>query len=309
MERSSLEIADVQVFLAVAAARSVSGAARQLRLPKSTVSRHLSRLETGLGVALLSRSARSVDLTEYGVVFRRHGERLVAEFEAAREALQDHSAIPRGMLRVNAPAATAQLLLAPLLPGFLQDYPSVRVTLDIEGHADGAAYGAADVIIRLGPPSDPQAVMRKLGVAEMQLHASPKYLAARGTPKTSKDLAGHDIVDIAAIDGRRTWSFQGAGGPASVVVTPRLIVGDAMSIKVALVHGAGLSWLPTFLTRQEVKAGLLVTVHLNQKRPAQEIYAVYPPEKRRASPKVRAFIDYLAAHFVVETSSRQTRAK
>src|SRR5689334_23301481 len=160
MERSNLEIADVQVFLAVASARSVSGAARALNLPKSTVSRHLSRLETSLGVGLLSRSARSVDLTEYGIVFRRHGEKLVAEFDAAREALQDHSAIPRGMLRVSAPVATAQLLLAPLLPGFLREQPNLRVTVDVEGHADDTARVDADIIIRLGPPTDPQAIMR-----------------------------------------------------------------------------------------------------------------------------------------------------
>ncbi len=300
MERHSLEIADVQVFLAVVAARSVSGAARDLGQPKSKVSRQLSRLEASLGVTLFSRSARSVELTEYGVLFREHARRLVADLDEAREALRDHSKTPSGVLRVRAPVATAQLLLAPMLPGFLNAYPKMRVTLDVEGVSDGPWRGDTDVIIRLGPPPDPDAVIRKLGVAEMMLYASPRYLETRGTPKTVHDLAKHDIVEIAATEGRRTWSFRGANGPVNLVVTPRLVMGDALSIKVALTHGAGVSWLPSFLCRTEVKAGLLVPVLQNQKRPMQEIYAVYPAEKRRAAPKLRAFIDYLAAHFVME---------
>jgi DNA-binding transcriptional LysR family regulator len=300
MERHSLEIADVQTFLAVVAARSVSGAARDLGQPKSKVSRQLTRLEASLGVTLFSRSARSVELTEYGVLFREHARRLVADLDEAREALRDHSKTPSGMLRIRAPVATAQLLLAPMLTGFLRDHPKLRVTLDVEGVSDGPWRGDTDVIIRLGPPPDPNAIIRKLGVAEMLLYASPQYLAERGVPKSVQDLAKHDIVDIAATEGRRTWSFRGPKGPVTVVVTPRLIVGDALSIKAAIMHGAGLSWLPMFICRTEVKAGLLVPVMLSQKRPMQEIYAVYPAEKRRASPKVRAFIDYLAAHFVVE---------
>ncbi len=286
-----IEIPDLRAFVRIAELRSISGSARSLGAPKSTVSRSLVRLEEALGIALVKRSTRNLHLTDAGKLFHTHALRILADVDEAAAAVGNLSGVPRGTLRVNAPHAFLQGTLAAMLPSFLTCYPEVSVILEAEGPRSDPPAIEADIMIRIGPLADSAMVARRLITVELWTCASPSYLAAHGSPSCVADLATHDVVGL--VEHRMHWSFHRPDGqPEEVELHPRAVVPDVAVTRVVLAGGAGIGQLPDFMARGAIERGELIRV-LSDMRPAtSDLYILYPSQRSLAA-KARVFIDAL----------------
>ena len=289
-----MEIADIRAFVRIADLNSISAAARALGLPKSTISRSLTRLEAMIGSVLIERSTRHLRLTDAGVLFRPYAERILADVDEASTALESYGGMPRGRLRINAPFTFAVGLLAPMLPAFMARYPEVNVILEVENRIIDMPVEAADLVIRIGTLPDTGLIARKLTPIEMWVCASPDYLVAQGTPATIADLKDHHL--IAGFDRVMTWTFRLADGSTEqIVVQPHTVIPEPAALQIVLAGGAGIGRLPGFLAQQAVAEGTLVRLFPDARSDVIDVHALYPSH-RSLSAKVRVFIDALVTH-------------
>ena len=293
-----MDLDDLRAFARIADLTGISAAARSLGLPKSTVSRALSRLETGVGTALVDRSTRHLRLTDAGVLFRPYAVRILADVDEAGTALDGFAGAPRGTLRVNAPFTFAVALVSPMLPSFLAAYPEVRVVLDVENRIIDMPVEPADVVIRVGALPDSDLIARRLMTTQTWTCASPGYLAARGTPSSVADLSRHSLVGYA--DRLTTWSYRMNDGTIELVeVGPANVVSDSAVLVPVLAGGGGIGRLPDFIASDAVDRGELVRLFPEATSDEFEIHALYTSH-RSLSAKVRVFIDAMVDHLAAK---------
>ena len=289
-----LDLTDLRAFARIADLGGVSAAARVLRMPKSSVSRSLARLEAAVGAVLIERSTRHLRLTDAGLLLRRHANRILDDIGEAENAIGGLVGAPRGDLRISAPFTFAAGPLAPMLPAFLARYPDVRVILTVDNRNIDLLTEEIDVVIRIGPLANSDLIARRLAKFELWPCASPAYLNKRGMPATPGDLAAHTIV--AHSDKQRIWRFVARSSEItevalnSVAVVPEPAVTHTM-----LLGGAGVGWLPDFHAIDAIADGSLIRVLPEWSSGAVEAHALYPSH-RSLSAKVRVFIDALINH-------------
>lgn len=291
--RSVLDLNDLRVFERVASLRSFSAAARELGLPKSTVSRSVARLEAALGAPLFRRTTREVALTSAGEGLERRCADILGRVEEAVDYVGSVAGEPRGTLSVATGIGFGVRMLAELLPEFLLRYPSVRVSLDLTTKPVEFLAGGVDVLIRMGPLEDSSLVAVRLGSISRHLCASPAYLARRGAPASVEELGAHDAVEMPSFDGRpRAWRLSRGGETAEVEVRARVVVNDALTIHRLVLNGAGIGVVSGYLCAPDVAAGRLVKVLPEWTSPPVEVSALFP-SRRELSPTVRAFVDFM----------------
>lgn len=275
------------VFEAVARTRSFSAAAKELRIPKSSASRAVARLEKDLAVQLLFRTTRQVSPTAAGDDLY---DRVAPLLRSVKEAVQlsEREEAPSGTLRVTAPVDLGVLLLAEVVTRYTARYPAVQVDLHLTGRVVDLVGEGFDVALRVATKlADSTLVVRKAAPITVQLFASPRYLARRGTPRTEADLAAHDWVTFRS--GPQRLRVPGAHEPGEAR-TSRIVCDDLLFARDAVRGGAGLAFLPTFLAAPEVVTGALVRVLPRLERPAGFLHVV-TPAARHVPPKVIAFRD------------------
>ena len=289
--------AAMTAFARVAETRSFSEAARRLRMSKSVVSRQVMALETELGARLFHRTTRSLTLTEAGQGYYERVVRILADVDEAGQSVTRLQAAPRGLLRVNAPMSFGVRHLAPALPAFLTLHPEVEVDMTMNDRFVDLVEEGFDVAVRIGRLPDSGLVARKLAPLRLAVCASPAYLAARGVPLSPADLAGHDCLCYSNMTAADEWSFTGPGGEAlSVTVRGRLKANNGDALRIAALEGLGLVVQPTFIVGPDLQAGRLVAVLAEYIASDGAVHALYP-HSRHLSPKVRAFVDFLASRF------------
>ena len=288
--------AQLAVLAKVVDLNGFSAAARTLGVPKAAVSRAVADLEKTLGVRVLERTTRRIALTAAGRLVYPHAKRVVEEFDAAHvliAKLQTHNS---GPLRVVADPTYGRVLLAPLVPRFLESFP--EVPLDVALHTIDASE-PWDVAIRAGLPDDATVENRLLGALPAVLCATPQYLQQRGVPAKPEDLRQHDLFtpesdrpDLYRLELSRNSQR------AEVRAVPRLTVNDPAVLHASVAAGLGIGLLPEFLCRQGLATGRLKQVLTGWSLPpAASLYAVYPATLG-ADPRVQRFIDFLAANIV-----------
>jgi len=288
------ELSDLRTFVRIADLGSISGAARGLGTPKSSVSRSLSRLEEMAGSALIERSTRHLRLTDAGDMLLRHARRILDDVGEAENALSGLIGVPRGTLRVTAPFTFTVGLLSPMLPTFLTHYPEVRVSLFVESRPAETFAKNADVAIRIGPLRDSEFIARKLATIKLLLCASPAYLSTNGVPQRLEELTEHSLLGI--VDRRFTWRFRTtAGAIEEFEFTPTNVVSEPAAAQTLLIGGVGIGRLPDYLVADALARGTLVRVLPEWEGDSVDAHALYPSH-RSLSAKVRVFIDTLAAH-------------
>lgn len=286
---------DMAVFARVVDAGSFSGAARQLGITPSAVSRQVARLEAVLRVRLLERTTRKLRLTEAGAAAYTRCQAMVA---AAREvlALSDtHTASPRGLVRVSMPKAWGRQLVHPLMPGFLRQYPEVDVQLVITDRAVDLFEESIDLAIRITDAPPPGLVGRPLMPVRHLVCASPQYVAARGTPAHPRDLAQHSCLYLGEDERDRHWRFKRGGEQATVKVSGRYAANHSEVRLEGALQSLGIASLPEFTARAALATGELVAVlgdweHVTDY--AGTAWLLYPPN-RFLPAKLRVWIDYL----------------
>lgn len=289
---------EMAIFARVVELNGFTAAARKLQVPKVRVSRAVSMLERELGLRLLERTTRRISLTAAGRSILAHCQRVALEVEAARAALQP---VAEGAsLRVLIDQGYGRLLVAPLVPRFLERFPQVALRLiSTEDLADGAGF---DVALRGDGAVAEGETASVLGSPPMILCAAPNYLAGKTVPQTPSELGAHALL----------WAGSGAepvlrlakdGGTVVVPGQPRLMSQDLNALHSAVAAGLGIGVLPEFLCRNGLAMKRLVRLLPDwQVADRVELLAV-SPTGRAADPAVRSFVDFLAANIVPALAS------
>lgn len=289
------DLTGVSIFVKVVEKGGFTSAAAALGVSQPVVSRAVTALERRLGVRLLQRTTRRINLTEAGAEFYRRAVAGLAEIEDATLEVTRYQKEPRGTIRVSAPVAFSQLHLAPHLTRFLQQYPGVRLNLQVDDRHVKLVEEGYDIAIRIGVLQDSQLVAKRLAGVPVVTCAAPSYLARKGEPLHPQDLVRHDCLVYTVSSHPTTWRFRDREGAAEIAVPVQgpLHTNNGMIEKQAALGGAGIAVLPLFYVADELRAGSLQLV-LDGFRPSElGIYAVYP-ERRGLAPKVRAFVDFVA---------------
>lgn len=192
------DLRDIAHFVEVARTRNFSQAAARLGVPSSTLSRRIAELEAGLGIQLLVRTTRRVDLTEAGALFLSRCEEIVEAARGARAELSELTRRPRGTLRISLTPDFGTTFLAPVIAAFCAAHPEIALHLDLNPRRADIMAEGIDVAIRIGLPTEPYLFARKLITARRGLYASPAYLADLGTPNAPQDLGQHRCLSVSA---------------------------------------------------------------------------------------------------------------
>ena len=289
--------AAMTAFARVAETRSFSDAARRLGTSKSVVSRQIMALEAELGARLFHRTTRSMTMTEAGENYYERVTRILGDVDEANLSVTRLQAAPRGRLRVNAPMSFGVRHLAPAIPDFLALFPEVEIDMTMNDRFVDLIDEGYDVAVRIGRLTDSALVARKLAPLRRVVCGSPAYLAAHGVPEKPADLVTHECLSYSNMASSDEWSFLGADGkPMSVEVKGRLRVNNGDALRIAALRGLGLVTQPSFIVGADLQAGTLVGVLTDFVAQDGAVYAVYP-HSRHLSPKVRAFVDFLAERF------------
>jgi len=288
-------------FSTLAATGSLSAAARELGLSTAAVSKRLSAMEARLGVALVVRTTRRMNLTPEGDLYLMHARRILSEIDEMEQLLGSTRGKPTGLLRVNATLGFGRSYVAPVVSRFARDNPDVEVQLQLSVNPPPVSDDAYDVCIRFGEPPDARIVARRLAGNRRLLCASPAYLAEHGTPRSPADLARHKCIGIRQGDeGFGVWKLagrRGAGGRTeSVKVRGSLSTNDGeIAVKWAL-DGHGVLMRAEWDVRRYLRSGRLVEVLPQHRTPDADIYAIYA-QRHQLSPRVRAFVRHIELAF------------
>jgi DNA-binding transcriptional LysR family regulator len=287
---------DFYYFAKVVEHGGYAKASRALRIPKSRLSRHVAALEGRLGVRLVNRSTRRFVVTEVGQEVRRHALAMLAEADAALEAVEFARAEPRGVIKVSCPIDLTQSGMVRFLPEFLSRYPSVRVVMHSTNRRVDVLNEGFDVALRVRakPTGEDGLVMRTFAQARHVLVASAAYLDQHGRPKHPEDLTKHSTLSFDPMHDRQAWQLQDANGvTVRVEHTPRLVCDDFPMQRAAVLEGLGIALLPESVAKADLEAGRMEQVLPEWTLPLGVFHVVFPT-RRGLLPAVRAFIDFLA---------------
>jgi DNA-binding transcriptional LysR family regulator len=291
VQRGSLD--GVEAFLRVAERRSFRAAAADLGVTPSAMSQAVRALEARVGIALFTRTTRSVGLTEAGERFRERAQPAFQEIIAASSAASDLGAKPSGLLRLAVPRAVVPVVLRPLLASFFAAYPDVSVEIAASEELVDLAKDGFDAGIRLGEFIASNMVAVRLTPSfRLIVVGSPDYLARAGRPRTPSDLASHACVRLRRSAGAlANWRLRDDDRPVDLVVSGPLVVHDYPSMLDAALAGVTLAQVPEPIAREHVLTGRLKEV-LAKYAPTTLGVFLYFPDRKQVSPKLRAFIDH-----------------
>jgi len=286
---------DIAIFVRVVDAGSFTAAADALNISQPVVSKAVTRLEERLGARLLNRTTRRLSLTEAGSELYRRSVQALKEIEDAELEVARFQTEPKGTLRVNAPVTFSIMHLSPLIQEFVERYPGVTLDLTLDdGFVDIVEQGY-DVVIRIGKLSSSALVARRLAPCRIALVASPAYLEKHGTPQTPDDLLNHNCLLYTLGSTPRAWRLVNPHGEEQVIPLRGTFATNNGQVQRALaLSGLGIAFLPTFYVGDELRTGKLQCV-LSEWMPRDSNISALYPERRNLSPKVRAFVDFLAA--------------
>ena len=289
------DLNDTLIFVKVVEHGSFISAARVLRLPKTTVSRKVQDLETRLGAQLLHRTTRKLGLTEAGNIYFEHCQRIARELDEAESAVGQLQGGPRGWLRFTAPYSVGITWIAPLLGEFHALHPEVRVESVLTNESLDLIDKEIDVGLRVGNLPDSNLVARRLAVFRTQVYASPNYVARHGEPLHPDDLQHHRTLAMqkSRRNGAYAWTLGDGERTADYRVDPVLVANDPGALIGALLCGEGLMLASDVTVKPYAEQGYVQRVLAGWTGPELDFNAVFPRGQVQ-SPKVRAFVDFLA---------------
>jgi DNA-binding transcriptional LysR family regulator len=276
---NDVDLNRVAVFLRVVELQSFTAAAEALGLPKSSVSRSVAHLEESLGVQLLQRTTRAVQLTDAGRLYFEEASRALGTLEEARATLSQLDSRPQGAVRITAPVDLGSLVLAPLAARFVRRTPGITLDFLLTGRLVNLVEEGVDLAVRAGPLRDSSLISRRVNGLEAWLLASPAYLDPRGTPTSLEELAAHDCVLFRPRRGQSEWLLVGPGGETRVTVKGPVAADDFTFSREAVLAGAGIGLLPALHCEQDLARGRLVRVLNAYSGPSAPLHVVWPPSR------------------------------
>lgn len=279
----------------VVEAGSLSAAARDLNVSQPAISQQITALEQHLRVRLISRTTRQMALTEAGSLYYRKARAIIEAVAEAGEVAAGHSATLTGALRIQAPIGVGQSYIADVVVAFQQQHPQVIIDLVLDDRFVDLNAQAVDVAIRFGKLASSSLVARRLGTLRRIVVASPKYVAAHGSPEDEFSLGTHSQVRFNAAPEGDAMPLIGPSGPITVPVRTAFMANNAFTLTKALVAGIGIGGAQLPLINDALKTGQLVRVMSSFAYAPLEVHAVYP-SGRFIPAKVSAFVAFLEDH-------------
>lgn len=298
------DLNDMIFFAEVAERGSFTAASRALGLPKSRLSRRVASLEAQLGVQLMQRSSRKLSLTQAGELYLRYCTEMREAAQAAYEAIAQVQTEPHGTVRLSCPVTLAQSAMGPLLPGFMQRYPQVRVEMRVLNRPVDPVEDGVDIALRVRPQIEDSAtlVAKTFGVSRLILVASPDQLRRQGPVLQPADLSRLDTVSMSVGEIRTSWRLEGPDGEVIVHShEPRYVADDLLTLSFAVVQGTGAAMLPDYMCRAHLKAGQLVEILPGWGPPPGITHAMFPA-RRALFPPVRHLLDFLSENLKIDGS-------
>lgn len=286
----------MSVFVEVVRQGGFSVAARSLNRTPSAVSKQISRLEDRLGVRLLNRTTRQINMTEEGEAYFDRAITILADIAETEAMVANQGAAPRGLLRVTCSTTFGRQKIVPVLPGFLTRYPDLRMQLSLSDTLVDLVQDGFDVALRMGELNDSSLVARRLALIQRLVCAAPSYIEKHGLPEHPEQLSDHNCLVHRDVTAMNDWAFRLDGDIRKIHVGGSFESNSAVAIHEAALAGLGVAQMASFVAAPDLKAGRLVSCldkFVDSERP---IYAVYP-HRRHLTQKVRVFIDYLVDHF------------
>jgi DNA-binding transcriptional LysR family regulator len=296
------DLVTLETFVAVVESGSLSRAAEKLETTAGAVSRRLSALEERLGLRLLNRTTRQLSLTESGEQYFRDLSDILQALREAEDRITHLSAAPAGNLKVAAPLSFGERALAPLVPEFLERFPGLRLSLDLDDRLVDILAMGADLALRIGPLTDSSLVAKPLAQIRRILCASPAYLERNGVPRRAAELAGHACLHYSNVGLKEEWTLLGPAGTEVVEVAGPLCANNGDVLRKAALGGLGIVSLPEFIVADDLRSGRLRPVLADYGTQPLTLSALWP-SRRFLPAKVRVFVDYLNEKLGRETDA------
>ncbi len=287
----------------VAETGSFSAVARELGTTQSLVSKQIAALEAHVGAKLLSRTTRSVSLSDEGRAYVEAARRILQDTQQAEEAIRGQAGQVTGRLRIGASAGFGRIVLFPIVRAFMDEHPQLRVDLQLSDSFVDVVEQGLDAVVRVGDLADSSLLAQRVGTAERSVVAS-KALAAqlnreKRIPNTPKELADHDCIVYTGLTTPGTWLFdaQGKTSVEQVKVSGRFQTNSTEVVREAVLAGLGLGFAPNWFFTQELAAGEVVRLlPLYAPRPLP-IHVLYPLSRKHSS-KLAAFTSFTRSQLV-----------
>ncbi len=289
-------VSAMRVFGEVARHESFTAAAKELRLSTASVSRIIGELENDLGVRLFNRTTRRVQTTDAGMEFLRSSTGVLEEIESLRSQTRERHNSPRGLLRVSSVTGFGNECLAPAIPGFLERYPGIKISVDISNRMVDLIEEHYDIAIRVGPLEDSSLIAKKIFDQRHIFVATPGYCERFGAPKTLDELSRHRSISQISGEWGRAHQFKHRKSLVTFKSPEDCVVSSPGAARNAVLTGYGYTLLPDYLAIDDIANGRLIQLLEDYKPVAQPIYALMP-HRRYVPAKARVFFDYLMEHF------------
>jgi DNA-binding transcriptional LysR family regulator len=300
------DLNDILCFTAVAEHNGFSAAARALNRPKSSISRHVDRLEARLGVRLLERSTRRVRLTEVGGEYYARCQAALADLASADRDVAVHRSDPVGIVRVTCPTGIARQVMPRIMPEFLARYPEVRVQLQATNRAVDLIQETVDVAIRARVNlEDESLTMRKLGATQLIFVASPGFVVTHPSPTDPEEITKLPFLSFQEQPERQTWTVHGPEGASRTITFDPILWTSEFDVLIeAGCAGRGIALLPAEAVKQPVAEARLARVLPEWHSEDVTIHLVFPTA-RGLRPAVRVFIEYVAATYDISVAGHE----
>jgi DNA-binding transcriptional LysR family regulator len=291
-------LTSMSVFVKAADAGSFAAASSTLGLSAQMIAKHVAHLEDRLGARLLNRTTRRQSLTEMGTIYYQRCKTILEEVDAADSLAAELQAMPRGQLRISAPATFGAHRLAPMITRYLRTYPDVEIDLALTDRSVDLIEEGFEVAFRIGPLPDSRLKARALAPYRLVACASPQYLEEHGVPQHPADLAQHECLGYAywSRPVEREWRFTRQGEAHIASVHSRLNINDAKALWSAAIDGFGIVLGPEIALQECLANGSLIRVMPDYEGPSRAMHLLFSPDKRQ-TPKLRSFIDFAVAAF------------
>lgn len=288
----------MRVFVQVVDEGSFSKAAPGVGITQSSASRYISALEAELGVQLLHRSTRKLNLTEAGQIYYERSLQIINDMDEANLAVRRLNAVPSGILRVTAPSDFGRSYIAPYLAEFYELYPEIIIGLSLSDSVDDVIGAGFDLAIRFGNLKDTSLIAKRLASSRSIVCAHPAYLKRYNTPQAPNDLATHNCLTYRTTHGTNIWHFERDGKSFAAEASGSLYADSGSTLRAAAVAGLGIIQLPSWVVAPEIESGNLVPILQDYDLipNSSPIHAVFA-HKLHLAPKVTVFMEFLKDRF------------
>ena len=287
---------NMQVFCRIVELGAFSAVAKEMKLSTMMISKYMAALEASLGVVLLNRTTRSLNLTSAGEAYYNRSKQLLddlAELEASTMQLGERV---KGQIKISAPIDFGGIYMVPAIEQFLRSYPEIKILMSLDNKPPNLRDGSFDISLLVTNKLDPGVVARKIAETELCTYASPRYLAEKGCPKTIEDLTQHQCLHYVDTPHGEYWLFNVDDAQKKIKTDWVLASNNGRALCQAAALGMGIVQAPRLSVVSYLQSGELVEILQEFRRPTLAVYATYL-QRRFYPAKLTAFIDFLLAYF------------